>query len=181
MMRRFHSALYAVGGAFAFAVTAVAAPMTAEEYQTKLKAYDSAAVEAATHYAKTFNIMDGFVKTAPRMAENLKKQLKDKNPDISDDQIKEFVDTFEHVALVDDAEVIDHAVVLALLDTFSAEEIVALEKFYSTPVGQSILKKFPAIGQKLLEARKLMPTEIVPKAMEAAKAKLKADGIDVKM
>jgi hypothetical protein len=180
-MRRLQSLLCAAGGVLAFVATACAAPMTDEEYQSKLKAYDPAAVQAAARYTKTFRIMDGFIKNAPRMAEALKKQLKENNPDISDDQVKEFVDTFEHVALVDNADVIDHAVVLALLDTFSADEIVALDKFYSTPVGQSIIKKFPSVAQKMAEARKLMPAEIVPKAMEAAKAKLKADGLDVKM
>jgi hypothetical protein len=43
------------------------------------------------------------------------------------------------------------------------------------------LKKFPTVTQKLGEARRLMPTEIMPKAMEAAKAKLKAGGLDVKL
>jgi hypothetical protein len=165
----------------ALAATAFAAPMTNDEYQGKLKAYDPAAVEAATNYAKSFDMVGGFAKNAPKMAEGMTKALKEKNPGITDDQVKDFVETFEHVALVDNADVINHAVVLALLESFSAEEIIALDKFYSTPVGQGILKKFPTVTQKLGEARRLMPTEIMPKAMEAAKAKLKADGLDVKL
>jgi len=163
------------------AATAFAAPMTNDEYQAKLKAYDPSAVAAASNYAKSFDMVGGFAKNAPRMAEAMTKQLKEKNPGITDDQVKDFVDTFEHVALVDNADVINHAVVLALLESFNPDEIVALDKFYSTPVGQSILKKFPTVTQKLGEARRLMPAEIMPKAMEAAKAKLKAAGLDVKL
>jgi hypothetical protein len=164
-----------------FAATAFAAAMTDEDYQAKLKSYDPAAVAAASSYAKSFDMVGAYAKSAPRMAEGLTKQLKEKNPELTDDQIKQFVDTFQHVALVDNADVINHAVVMALLETFSPDEIVALDKFNSTPMGQSILKKFPIISQKLGEARRLMPDEIVPKAIEAAKAKLKVEGVEVKM
>ena len=180
MMRAFRllvAGFFCVG----LAAAAFAAPMSNDEYQAKLKAYDPAAVEAAANYAKSFDMVGGFAKNAPRMAEAMTKQLKEKNPGITDEQVKDFVETFEHVALVDNADVINHAVVLALLESFNAEEIVALDKFYSTPVGQSILKKFPTVTQKLGEARRLMPAEIMPKALEAAKAKLKAAGLDVKM
>jgi len=180
MMRVFRS-LVAGFLCAGLAAAAFAAPMTNDEYQAKLKTYNPAAVAAATNYAKTFDMVGGFAKNAPRMAEAMTKQLKEKNPGITDDQAKDFVETFEHVALVDNADVINHAVTLALLESFNADEIIALDKFYSTPVGLSILKKFPTVTQKLGDARRLMPAEIMPKALEAAKAKLKAAGLDVKM
>ena len=56
------------------AVTAFAAPMTNDEYQAKLKTYDPAAIAAATSYAKSFDMVGGFAKNAPKMAQSQPRQ-----------------------------------------------------------------------------------------------------------
>ena len=181
-MTRFRSSLaFLLALSAAVCSPAFAEPMSAAQYQAKLATYDAASAAAAVHYAATFDMMGGFEKTAARFAQTLGAQLKSKNPDLTDAQMQDFLATFQHVALVDNADVIDHAVVLALLDTMSKDELIALDQFYSTPLGAGILKKSPLLSERLGEARRLMPSEIVPRALEAAKAKLKAGGVDVKL
>jgi len=59
--------------------------------------------------------------------------------------------------------------------------LVALSQFYSSPIGAGILRKFPVLSDRIGNVRKLMKTDIVPRALDAAKAKLKESGVIVNM
>ena len=163
------------------ALGARAESLTAEQYEAKLKTYDPAAVEAAQFYARTFDLMGPFKKSTPMVETGMARQLKTKNPDITEEQTKLFVKTFEDAALIDNAPIIERAMVVSLLDIFTKDELVALQQFYTSPAGVSLAKKYPMLSDRMNEARGLMKTEIVPRAIEAAKAKLKESGVEVKM
>ena len=158
-----------------------AAGVTAEQYEEKLKTYDPAAVEAAKFYAQTFELIASYKKSAPQMEQGMARQLKAKNPDITEEQSKLFIKTFEDVSINDGAAAMERGAVLALLDIMSKDELVALRDFYSSPNGASILKKFGAYSERLAEVKGVMKSEIFPRALEAAKAKLKESGVEVKM
>jgi hypothetical protein len=152
-----------------------------DQFEQKLKSYDPETVAAALAYAKTFNVKEMFTKTAPQMTKNLTQQLKSQNPALSEEQTKDFIGAFMQSALVDNAEVFEQATILIMLDVFSKDELVALNQFYSSPVGAGILKKMPVMMGRMPELSKVMQSYVLPRALEAARRHMRASGVEVKI
>jgi uncharacterized protein len=171
-------ALALLAGGLELALAQGASP---DKFAEKLATYDSAAVAAAQAYAKTFDMKGILEKSAPLISNAMLVQLREKNPNLAEDKTKLFIDTFMQSALVDNAEVIEQATVLNMLDIFSRDELIAMNEFYSSPVGAGILKKMPTLMGRMPEITRLMQTYVVPRALAEAKAKLRASGVDVKI
>ncbi|MGD0722315.1 MAG: DUF2059 domain-containing protein [Roseiarcus sp.] len=171
------AAMAVAGGPVALAVDAT----TPDQFEQKLKTYDPETVAAALAYAKTFNVKDMFAKAAPQMTQNLSRQLKSQNPNLNEDQTREFIGAFMQSALVDNAEVFEQATILIVLDIFSKDELVALNQFYSSPVGAGVLRKMPVLLGRMPELSKVMQTYVLPRALEAARQHMRASGVEVKL
>ena len=150
-------------------------------YQDKLKTYDPAAVAAAESYAKTFNMRGMMEKSAPGVVRTLAEQLKAKNPGLTEDQNQKFFALFTQKFIADSSEVVEHAMILQMLDVFSKEELVAIDKFYSSPVGVSVLKKMPVLMGHMPHVMDLMQSYIIPRALDAAKDQMRQNGVEVKI
>jgi hypothetical protein len=64
---------------------------------------------------------------------------------------------------------------------FNREELEANVKFYSSPVGQSILKKFPLMMARMPELQQNLMQTVIPDALKQAQEALKKDGVELKL
>jgi hypothetical protein len=180
-------------GVFARSLAAVAvlaslggAPARAQDFapaqiEEKLKGYDPATLEAARTFAKSFNLSGMVEKSVPYLVPGVDRQVRAKNPDLTDEQAKSFVEAFLQSLFEDNGQVVEQAAVLTLVEIMSKDELEALIQFQSTPVGASALKKMPTLSARLSQIMPLMQTYVVPRAMESAQAQMRKNGVDVKI
>lgn len=152
-----------------------------DKFDEKLKSYDPATLAAARDYMKTFGMKEMLEKSIPPMRQGLLAQLKAKNPGLDEKQASMFMDAFFKSAFVDDAAVTERATIILMLDIFTKDELVALNKFYSSPVGRSILAKMPVMMGRLPEVQEIMSTYVLPRALEHAVGVMKKAGVDMKL
>ncbi len=150
-----------------------------EAYEQKLKSYDPDTVAAAKAYSEMMNIRGAFEQAIPMMSKNLAGELKTKNPKLTDQQVQEFMDVFLHSALVDSADIIQKYSMIMMLDIYTKDELLALNQFYSSPVGSSILKKRPIMMSRIPEMMSLMMKYVIPPALAAARNSMKARGVEI--
>lgn len=162
----------------------VALPAAAQspdaELNAKLAKYDPVAVKAALHYAEVFNMKSVLAQSVAPVRDAIVKMVKAKNPGLDDATAKEFVEVALKVMYVDHADFFEKYTITLMLDIFSTEEIIAVDKFYSSDVGRSMLKKMPQMMGRIPEIFAIMEKEIVPLALEEAKKALKAKGKNIR-
>ncbi|THD47426.1 MAG: DUF2059 domain-containing protein [Bradyrhizobium sp.] len=158
----------------------VAEDLQPSQFADKLKGYDPATVEAARAYAHTFNLKGLVAQSAPQIAARVSVQLKTKNPTMTDDQVNQFIDAFMKSVLLENSDVIEQAAIVVMLEVFSKDELIALQQFYSSPVGTEVLKKMPSVMGRMSDITQLMQTYIVPRALDSAVSSLRASGVQVK-
>ena len=66
---------------------------------------------------------------------------------------------------------------ISALEVFSKDELIALDEFYSTPVGQSVQAKMPQLVARLPATMQV----VMPLVIEDMRAKLKTNGLEVKL
>jgi hypothetical protein len=162
-------------------VPALALDVAPSQFEEKLKTYDPGAVEAARNYARIANLKQILENAVPVLRQTMVAQLKAKNPALKDEQINTFLETFLKSAFVDDGPIIEQASILLMLEILSKDEIVAVNQFYSSPMGQQILKKMPIYLSRMPEVMGVIQTYIIPRALDAAHARMKKDGVDVQL
>ena len=141
--------LVAVGLSSAGAAETPPLPVNDLQLDEQLAKADPAAVAAARHYYESPKIRDGMLS-----------MLRSLTPVILANQEKAAGKAMlpgERAKLV---AVIDKAMndsfpfllrlnTVAAVQMFTRDQLVALDQFYSSPMGQSILEKMPALGQRL--------------------------------
>ncbi len=68
---------------------------------------------------------------------------------------------------------------IMMLDIYTKDELLALNQFYSSPVGSSILKKRPIMMSRIPEMMSLMMKYAIPPALAAARNSMKARGVEI--
>ncbi len=149
----------------------------ANEFEQKLKAYDPESIAAARQYARAADMKGMMARVAPTLRQQVIAGARAQNPNLSSAQIETFADAFVKSAFVDNAQAIEDASILMMMDIFDKDELVALGKFYSSPTGASIMGKMP----KMMERMPTLLSSIVPKAIKDAQEKMKKNGLDVKI
>ena len=147
------------------------------EFEQKLKGYDPESVAAARQYARAVDMKGMMAKVAPALRQQMIAAARAQNPNLSSAQIETFADAFVKSAFVDNAQAIEEASILMMMDIFDKDELVALGKFYGSPIGASILSKMP----KMMEKMPALLSSIVPRAIKDAQEKMKKNGLDVKI
>ncbi|NJO53739.1 MAG: DUF2059 domain-containing protein [Bacteroidales bacterium] len=132
-------------------------------------------------YARVAELAASLARALPSISEQIVRSVRQKNPGASEDTIKAFSDALFEEFLLKRASEIEMAVVDVLLDIYTKDELAALKTFYSTPVGQSIIKKQPQLGAKMPTALQEWTRRAAPEAVQAAAARLKATGKDLKL
>ena len=175
-------ALALAAGGEACAQAPAPAPVSAPDvFVEKLKTYEPAAVVAASQYARNVNMRGNMERQIPMILQGLSHRLKSNNPDLKPEQAKAFADLFIKKLMEDQTGAMERAATLALLETFSKEEIVALNEFYASPIGASVLAKQAQMQGRLDENLRLLRSVLFPRAIEAAKAQARQNGLDLKL
>jgi hypothetical protein len=147
------------------------------EFEQKLKAYDPESIAAARQYARAADMKGMMARVAPTLRQQIIAGARAQNPNLSSAQIETFADAFVKSAFVDNAQAIEDASILMMMDIFDKDELIALGKFYSSPIGASIMSKMP----KMMERMPTLLSSIVPRAIKDAQEKMKKNGLDVKI
>ncbi len=169
-------AVLLVAGVFSTGALALDSSSTSE-FEQKLKAYDPESIAAARQYARAADMKGMMAKVAPTLRQQIIAGARAQNPNLSSAQIETFADAFVKSAFVDNAQAIEDASILLMMDIFDKDELVALGKFYSSPIGASIMSKMP----KMMERMPTLLSSIVPRAIKDAQEKMKKNGLDVKI
>jgi hypothetical protein len=149
------------------------------ELDQKLAKYDPVAVNAAKHYAQVFNMKSVLAQSMPAVRDAIIQMVKAKNPQLDDASIADFVQTALKTMYMDQAPFYEKFTIVTMLDVYTTEEIVAIDQFYSSPIGQSMLKKAPQVMAKMPEMFEIMQKQIFPMALQEAQKALKAKGKDI--
>lgn len=124
-------------------------PTTQLQVEDQLKAFDPAAVAAARHYYESPKVRDGMLSVlkslTPAIIANEEKQ---KGATLSDADRAKLVTALDK-AMSTNFDFLLGLNMIAALELLSKEQLVALDAFYSAPVGQSILGKMPQLGRRL--------------------------------
>ncbi|MDI9847713.1 DUF2059 domain-containing protein [Rhodoblastus sp. 17X3] len=181
-MRAFARTLAAVAAlALLGAASARAQDSAPGQIEEKLKGYEPATVAAAESFARSFNLGGMVQKSAPFLVQSVNNLLRTKNPELTDEQAQDFVSAFLQNLFGDNGKILERAMVLDMVEIMSRDELEALIRFQSTPVGASALKKMPTLSARMAQIMPLMQTYVVPRAMESAQAQMRKNGVEVKI
>jgi hypothetical protein len=169
--------------ALAFTLAALPAARAAEPVPTdhpalekRLASYDPAAVTAARHYYASPARKAGLVRIFDNVQKHLLGDLAKQNPGLNKDQIAKTM-SIANDAMKDRLDVLTDMSMVVALDTLTTSELVALDQFYSSPEGLSIVAKMPQIGAQ-------MPTilqSVMPDYVNEIKTQLKASNPELKL
>jgi hypothetical protein len=144
--------------------------------EKRLESFDPAAVAMARHYYTSPVLMAAFAAMLPKMAEAMDTAIKRANPEHYTPSLVAVRDaTLEALGTRLDL-VIDMAMTAAL-EAFSKEELIALDQFYSSPVGQSVITKMPQV----MNRSPAMMQVLMPLTLEDVRAKMKVKGKDLRL
>ena len=151
-------------------------PTTGPALQKRLDHFDPKAVAAARHYYMQPAVKAGMVAMTDNMNIAMSNLVAQQNPSLSPQQLDKMRKIIGD-ATRDRLDLILQMSMVSALDTFSTQEIVALDNFYSSPEGAGILAKMP----KLAKALPAMMHTIMPDYMADVKARLKQNGAELRL
>jgi hypothetical protein len=144
--------------------------------EKRLESFDPAAVAAARHYYTSPVLKAAFAAMLPKMAEAMDTAIKRANPELDTPSQRAVRDATQEALSTRLDLVIDMAMTAAL-EVFSKEELIALDQFYSSSVGQSVITKMPQVMNRL----PAMMQVLMPIMLEDVRAKMKAKGKDLRL
>ncbi|HWG04028.1 MAG TPA: DUF2059 domain-containing protein, partial [Beijerinckiaceae bacterium] len=98
------------------------------------------------------------------------------NPALAQKQVTD-VEEVVNEAMTERLDLLIDMSMVAALNTLSTDELVAMDKFYSTPEGVSILNKLPKIAAQM----PAMMQAIIPDYLNEIRTKMKAKGTELKL
>ncbi len=150
-------------------------------FDKRLNRYEPTAVAAARSYAKSFDTSTQLKSMSDSMRRGLVQQMRSKNPRLKEADLDIFFEEFFRVALVESAPLLEKFAILNMLEVLTPEEIIALDAFYSTPIGKSVTAKFPQLMARMPQIMEFMEKTFIPAGLAAAQAKLRAKGVGIKI
>jgi len=151
--------------------------LNAKPFEERLKAYKAESVELARAYFSAFDFKKQVAGSIPLLSRDIALMVKAENPALNDAEIKEFSDTFGGFFL----EKLEQAELLVVLDVFTKDELLAMNGFYSSSAGRSMIGKMPIMMGRLPETMMVLEKKMVPEAARAAQEKMRKSGVDVKL
>lgn len=153
-----------------------AVPTNGPALQKRLEKYDPRAVAAAKHYYSQPAMKAGLVAMTDNMNKAMSNIMAQQNPNLSPQQLEAARKAIGE-ATRDRLDLIMQMSMIVALDTLSTDELVALDNFYSSPQGSSIIAKMPRIAKAL----PAMMQTIMPDYMNDVKTRLKGTGAELKL
>jgi hypothetical protein len=147
----------------------------ATSIEKRLQSFDPAAVAAARHYYHSPLLQTAFKAMVPQMMRAMDAAIQQSNPNLDAAAKRETLDIAQE-AVNGKIELITDLSMVAALEVFSKDELVAIDQFYSSAAGQSVLTKMPQVMSKLPS----MMQVVMPLMLDDLRAKLKAKGVDLR-
>ena len=144
--------------------------------EKQLQSFDPAAVAAARHYYTSPVLKASMVAMISKMTEAMGVVLDRANPGLDESKKKAALSVVQET-LNDKLDLMIDLSMISALEVLSKDELIAIDKFYSSPVGQSVLVKMPQVMNRL----PAMMQVIMPGLLEDMRTKMKANGLDVKI
>ena len=151
-------------------------PSTPSAIDKRLSNYDPRAVAAARHYYNLPALRTGLIAVIDSVNKSMIGMVAQQNPRLTPDQIGK-VQQVVSDAMKERLTLLQQMSMVVALDTFTTDEMVALDAFYSSPEGSSVLGKMPRIAAQM----PAMMQTIMPDYLNEIKAKLKASGTELKL
>ena len=142
----------------------------------QLKSFDPEAVAAARHYYTSPVLRASMVAMIAKMTDAMGVILDRANPGL-DATKKTAALSVVRETLNDKLDLMINLSMISALEVLSKDELVAVDKFYSSPVGQSVLVKMPQVMNRL----PVMMQMIMPGLLDDMRTKMEANGLDVKI
>jgi hypothetical protein len=163
--------------------TSVVLPARAEDpsnlpdtVEKRLQAFDPVAVAAARHYYTSPLLKASFTAMIPKIVAGLSAAVEHGNPGLDQASRAEASQAAQE-AITGRLDLIIDMSMVAALEVLSKDELVAVDQFYSSPVGQSVMTKMPQVMNRL----PAMMQVVMPLVIDDLRATMKAKGKDLKL
>ena len=149
-------------------------PTDPDELKKQIDAFDPRAVKAANDYWSQPIFRSELLQVTQDLYQQVVTVVERQNPNLDAAKMAK-VETTVGDPMRRRLDLLVQMSVLAALKTFSTDELVALDKFYSSPEGKAIQSKTP----KMMAQVPVILKEIMPAYLDEIKTKLKADKVEV--
>ena len=148
-------------------------PTDVKQVQEQLGAYDQVAVAAARHYYESPSVKKSLVAMVQGLAPSIVATVeKQKGRTLDEPDQKKVAAAIEKAAQAN-LDLLIGLNIVAAVETLSKEQLLALDQFYTSPMGQSILGTVPQLNQRLPGIFKTF----MPKLSTSIEAEIKAVGL----
>jgi hypothetical protein len=144
--------------------------------EKQLSSFDPAAVAAARHYYTSPVLKASMVAMISKMTDAMGVVLDRSNPGLDEAKKKAALSVVQET-LNDKLDLIIDLSMISALDVLSKDELIAIDKFYSSPIGQSVMVKMPQVMTRLPAMMQI----IMPGLLDDMRVRMKANGLDVKI
>jgi Uncharacterized protein conserved in bacteria (DUF2059) len=139
--------------------------------EKRLQEFDPASVAAARHYYTCPVHKAALAAMLPKIVEVMGVSIEHGNPGLDPTSKREAVQAAQE-AVSARLDLMTDMGMVAALEVVSKKELIALDQFYSSPLGQSVEIKMPQVLGRL----PAMMQVIMPLMLEDVRAKMKAKG-----
>ncbi|WP_158806925.1 DUF2059 domain-containing protein [Beijerinckia sp. L45] len=148
-------------------------PSDIKQVQDQLASYDQVAVAAARHYYQSPNVKKDMVAMIQGLTPSIVASVeKDKGAPLDAVEQKKLATALDKATQAN-LDLLLGLNMVAAVETLSKEQLLALDQFYTSPMGQSILASTPQLNQRL----PAIFQNFMPKYSVSVDAEMKAVGL----
>ncbi len=151
-------------------------PANSAALQKRLATFDPKAVAAARHYYNQPAILAGMSAIVDNLQKAMTQQLARQNPTMPPEKVAK-IQKIAGDAMKERLSLLLQMSMVNALEVMTPDEIEALDSFYSSPVGEKILKKLPQLSAALPS----MIKTVMPDYLAEVQAKVKAVAAEPKL
>ena len=148
-------------------------------FELELKKYDAAAIQASQEQLDLIDNEEtrkAKLDTITTVRQGIINALKADGKVVDDDVADEFMDEFLKIMSVEYADAEKNVSLLAFLESFTTEELVAMNTFYKSGIGAIIAKKLPGYAIRMGKMRGQFSNQLLPLAFATARERLRLRG-----
>lgn len=148
-------------------------PADVKQVQDQLASYDQVAVAAARHYYQSPNVKKDMLTMVQGLTPSIVASVeKEKGKPLDEADQKKLAAAIDKATQAN-VEFLLGLNMVAAVETLSKEQLLALDQFYTSPMGQSILASVPKLNQRVPGIFQMF----MPKFSEALEGEIKAAGL----
>jgi hypothetical protein len=151
-------------------------PSPSANIRNRLNQFDARAIAAANHYYDIPQLKSGILAATNNTSRSIMTGLARQNSALSV-EAKANLQRIVDEVVAGEFGLMQTINAVAALETFSTQEMIALDDFYSSPGGQVILGKMPQLSLRMTP----MIQSVVPEMIQQIRAKMRDQGVELKL